>query len=49
MMVIFNKGKLKNGLRVICEERESDVSTIMFAVPFGECMKKRREGVLPTL
>ncbi len=43
MMVIFNKGKLKNGLRVICEERESDVSTIMFAVPFGAMYEEKEE------
>lgn len=42
-MVVFNKGKLKNGLRILCEERESEVSTIMFAVPYGAMYEEKEE------
>lgn len=42
-MVFFNKTTLKNGLRILCEERESDISTIMFAVPYGAMYEEKEE------
>lgn len=42
-MVEFNKQKLENGLNVLCEKRESDISTIMFAVSYGAMYEKKEE------